>query len=33
MFSYFSAKSVGNCFGCLQNDEELGDMQKVGKLE
>ena len=30
---YFSAKSLGNCFGCLKNEEEMGDMQKVGKSQ
>ena len=31
---YFSEKTLGNCYGCINRDnEELGDMQKVGKLK
>ena len=34
MCLYFSEKTLGNCYGCINRDnEELGDMQKVGKLE
>lgn len=31
IFCCISARTIGNCWGCIKHSEELGDLQKVGK--